>query len=110
MNARIEGRITDLLEDAKAELAELYGRRLRGVYLFGSYARGEADEESDVDVLVVLDGVGSYGAEIERSSEMASRLSLHYDVSLSRVFVSEAAWRSGQTMFIRNVREEARPA
>lgn len=30
--------------------------RLPAVYLFGSYARGEADEDSDVDLLVDLTG------------------------------------------------------
>ena len=33
----------------------LFGDRLRSIRLFGSYARGEADEDSDVDVLVVVD-------------------------------------------------------
>jgi uncharacterized protein len=31
-----------------------FGARVREVVLFGSYARGEATEESDVDVLVVI--------------------------------------------------------
>lgn len=31
-------------------VAEKYG--LRSVYLFGSYARGDADDDSDVDLLV----------------------------------------------------------
>jgi predicted nucleotidyltransferase len=39
----------------RAALDERFGARLREVVLFGSYARGEADEESDVDVLVVID-------------------------------------------------------
>jgi predicted nucleotidyltransferase len=34
-----------------------FGARLRDVRLFGSYARGEADEDSDVDVLVLVDGL-----------------------------------------------------
>ena len=42
-----------------------YARRLRGVFgerlvelrLFGSFARGEANEDSDVDVLVLVDGL-----------------------------------------------------
>jgi predicted nucleotidyltransferase len=38
-------------------LATLFGPRLREVVLFGSYARGAAHEESDVDVLVVVDGL-----------------------------------------------------
>lgn len=36
-------------------LARRFGSRLREVVLFGSHARGEAHEESDVDVLVVVD-------------------------------------------------------
>lgn len=35
-------------------VAERY--RLRAVYVFGSYARGEAGEDSDVDLLVDTDG------------------------------------------------------
>jgi predicted nucleotidyltransferase len=38
-------------------LAARFGARLREVVLFGSYARGEAHDESDVDVLVVVDAL-----------------------------------------------------
>ena len=37
-----------------APVAEKYG--LREVYLFGSYARGEATEQSDVDILINCTG------------------------------------------------------
>ena len=39
------------------ELRARFGERLREIVLFGSHARGEADEESDVDLLVVVDGL-----------------------------------------------------
>lgn len=39
-----------------APIAERYG--LKAVYVFGSYARGEADADSDVDLLVDLSGTG----------------------------------------------------
>ena len=45
------------LEAYAARLREVFGHRLRDVRLFGSYARGEADEDSDVDVLVLVDGL-----------------------------------------------------
>jgi len=39
------------------ELAEIYGKYLQEVILYGSYARGEQTEESDVDIaLILLDG------------------------------------------------------
>jgi uncharacterized protein len=34
-----------------------FGARLHEVVLFGSWARGDAHEESDVDLLVVVDGL-----------------------------------------------------
>lgn len=39
----------------RALLEARFGVRLREVVLFGSCARGDAHEESDVDVLVVID-------------------------------------------------------
>lgn len=99
--------IKTLLRELKAGLAVLYGQRLRGVYLYGSYARGEADPESDVDVLVVVDDFERYGAEVDRTSDLTWRLSLHYGVSISKVFLRERDWQIGQTPFLANVREEA---
>ena len=96
-----------ILARLKEALAALYGSRLKGVYLFGSHARGEADEESDVDVLIVLDRVDSYSQEIERTSELIAELSLECGQSISRVFVSEQRWREERTMFFQNLREEA---
>jgi len=43
------------LERFSRALRERFGPRLRELVLFGSYARGEAHEDSDVDVLVVVD-------------------------------------------------------
>lgn len=41
--------------EAKSCLAEHFGERLHEVRLFGSYVRGEAQKDADVDVLVLLD-------------------------------------------------------
>ena len=38
-------------------LRDVFGARVHDVRLFGSYARGEAHEDSDVDVLVLVDGM-----------------------------------------------------
>ena len=45
------------LESFKALLQERYGAQLRGVYLFGSRARGDHRADSDADVGVFLDQV-----------------------------------------------------
>jgi predicted nucleotidyltransferase len=103
-------KVRSILGQLNLRLAALYGERLRGVYLFGSYARDEASEESDADILIVLDRVDHYSREIDTTSELTSELSLEYGISLSRVFATEAQWRTGQTNFLQNLREEAVPA
>jgi len=102
--------VEQVLAELKRQLAALYGERLKGVYLFGSHARGDADDESDVDILIVLDRVDHYSREISQTSEVISELSLKYGISLSRFFASETQWRDDPTNFLLNVREEAVPA
>ena len=46
--------VNKILKELNQGLKLLYGDKLKGVFLFGSYARGEQDPESDFDVLIVL--------------------------------------------------------
>jgi predicted nucleotidyltransferase len=99
--------IPRLLSELKAGLQGLYGTRLVGAYLFGSYARGDQDRESDLDVLIVLDHYERYGEEIERTGALASELSLKYNISISKVFMSEHEYLYGDTPLLRNLRSDA---
>lgn len=59
--------IRKLMTELKSGLAQIYGDQLKGIYLYGSYARGKADAESDVDVLVILDQFDHYASEVDRT-------------------------------------------
>ncbi len=98
----------NLLEELRAGLEAVYGKRLRGVYLYGSYARGEQEEGSDADVAVVLSDFDDPWLEIRRTSEMASALSLRYGISLSLYRIREAEWNGDEGgPLLRNIRQQA---
>lgn len=103
-------RVKTLMAKLKSGLAELYGPRLKAVILFGSYARGDYNRNSDLDVLIVLDTYKSRWDELVRSAELASDLSLEYNVTISRTIMSEEQWRKGDLPMLVNVRAEGIPA
>jgi len=61
------------LEDFQTRLDECFGERVEFVGLQGSYARGEATEESDIDPVVILDTVSA--EDIRKYREMLDTLS-----------------------------------
>ena len=53
----------DVLKQVKLRLQVAFGPRLQGVMLYGSEARHEANEDSDVDLLVLLTGPVDHGED-----------------------------------------------
>lgn len=59
-------KVEKVLKEFKSELQSLYGDNLVSVILYGSQARGEANKDSDIDVLVVLNEMSSPFIEIDK--------------------------------------------
>jgi predicted nucleotidyltransferase len=102
----IPERLRPILAELKRGLQAIYGDRLRAVLLFGSQARGEATEDSDVDVAVVLDDFENAMDEIHRMDEVFWRPSLEHDILLTAVPVRERDWQGSSRLIMRNIRRE----
>jgi predicted nucleotidyltransferase len=102
--------VRKLLSELKLELSRLYGERLKAVYLYGSYARGDNQPGSDVDVMIVLSSYGRYSDEIQRTSEINAKLSLEYGLSVSRLFMTEERWKHEDSPLLRNIRAQGQLA
>ena len=110
MNAKVPARIRKIMKELKAGLVRIYGDNLKDLYLYGSYARGVAQPDSDIDVMIVLNNYESYGREIDRTGELISKLSLDYGISISRVIMKETQWKNSDTPLLRNIRIDGVPA
>jgi predicted nucleotidyltransferase len=99
------------LRELDADLRRRYGPRVRDVRLFGSFARGEANEDSDVDVLVVLDHVDwpTRRDVIDRATDVGLPRSL----LMSPLVLDEATyerWRTQQRALLLDIeRDGIRP-
>ena len=90
---------TDLIDrpriahEVALELRDIYGARLRDVVLYGSSARGDAQPDSHIELLVVLDEVPSRRRELARMSDVLWRHSLSNDVVLSEIPISVSEYQ-----------------
>ncbi len=98
--------IKAILAEFRGRLEGLYGERLAHVVLYGSQARGEAAEGSDIDVLVVLAGDVSPCEEIAFTSDLVAEISLRHDVVVVPTFVSVEQYRRERSPLLLNVRRE----
>jgi len=90
----------------KKGVRRIYGKRLRQVLLFGSWARKEAREDSDVDVAVVLSGPVRPGREIDRMIDLVTRVNLEHGVLMAVYPLSESDFRTLQSPLLMNIRKE----
>lgn len=96
----------ELLNQIKDRLRDAHGERLQGVILYGSEARGEAEPDSDIDLLVLLKG------PIELWNDIRTNVHALYDLQLEVIRPIHAmpvdieAFRAGKYALYRNAKRE----
>lgn len=96
------------IEEIKQKIIPIAkAHHLKAVYLVGSYARGEATAESDIDFL--FDGNGSDITSLIKASSMYADIKELFDIPVD--LVSMSALRNPRTqktsfIFIRNIERD----
>lgn len=103
----MSAKIQRILRKLKRELLRTFGgENVDRMILYGSRARGDARDDSDIDVLVVLKNDFDYSEMLRLSAELVASLSLENDVVISRAFATKANYEKLQIPFLMNVRRE----
>jgi len=91
------------VEEFVRKLKEKFGSRIKSIVVFGSYARGEWKEESDIDVLIIGD------VKLDEIIDITYPLLLKHGVYISPIVMSRDYFemlKAEKTGFIENVLKE----
>lgn len=104
MDDRILNIVKSFAQDSKKILEE---NNVVAQYLFGSYARNEQNEESDVDVCII---VKNLNYKLRRKiSELASDYSLEKNIIISAIIKDIKTWQKNKrynSLFYREIKRD----
>jgi predicted nucleotidyltransferase len=100
-------KLANILQQLRIGLSQILGNRLEAVYLYGSQARGDAQSDSDIDILVVMRGEFDYFKTLGQISNLAWELSLENDVVIAQVLVSKEKFSQSDSPFLKTVHRDA---
>ena len=98
-----------MLLELEEKLQRVYGNKLKAVILYGSVARGTATEESDIDIMVLVDGTAQELRTFEdQLSDVSTVISIKYSKVLSIIDISYQEYMRwvNTSPFYRNVSKE----
>lgn len=101
--------IQKILDTYTEEIKNIYGQHLLKVLLYGSYARGEENSSSDVDIMILVDldefSIKEYADAL---NEVTFDLSLDYDILLMPIVKNREHFEKWIPFypFYRNVSQE----
>lgn len=95
-----------IVAKCKATLKKYYGKRLKGVILYGSMARKQATPTSDIDLLILLSPPLDYFAELWQIVNVLYPLQLESDHLISAKPVLASDFETGTISLYRNAKRE----
>lgn len=102
-------RLRNILQEMAELLQRVYGERLKAVILYGSVARGTQTEDSDVDIMILVDGTDEQLRQYdEKLSDVSTDLALKYMRVFSIVDIKYQEYQEWKDIspFYKNVDKE----
>ena len=95
-----------ILKKCKHILSDYYGDKFQGLILYGSMARGQTDNFSDIDLLVLLNPPFNYFQELRKIVEILYPVQLESENLISAKPAAKEEFDSGKILLYRLAKRE----
>ena len=96
----------EIIRKCKALLGHHYGSQFKGLVLYGSVARNQAEDASDIDLLVLLNSSFNYFRELRQLVEVLYPLQLESEWLISAKPVATDDFEQGRLQLYRTAKRE----
>lgn len=96
----------EIRKEIKSRLEAAFQERLEGILVFGSEARGEAGPDSDLDLMVLLQGPIRLGKDLEIIVDALYPVQLELEAPIHAIPVARESFETGSFALYRNARQE----
>ena len=104
-----QDQLRDIVSQLRSALQPMFNEQTIDIILFGSYARNQAGEDSDIDLLILVDSPRERIAELNwQVGDAAANLLLRYGVAISPIVENRDYFRANSHIlpFFRNIQRE----
>jgi len=98
--------IEHALEEVRSRLEKVFQNRLQKVVVYGSQARNEAPEDSDIDLMVVLEEPVKLGEDLETIIGALYPVQIELDRPIHAMPVAAEDFDAGQYTVYRHAKQE----
>jgi len=101
--------MNDTVTACRKILEKHYGERFAGLFLYGSLARDEGDESSDIDLLVLLKKPFDHFHELRAIIDLLDPVQLESDRLISAKPAADDEFEAGSINLYRNAKRDGVP-
>ena len=96
------------IQKCKNILKKHYGTQFKGLIMYGSIVRKQADVESDIDLLLLLSEPFDYFSELSQIIDLLYPIQLESERLLSVKAAAENEFNDGTLQLYRNIKREGK--
>ena len=104
--AHVPEPIRAVLARVKGELVQFYGERLQRIILFGSYARGDFHDESDIDIMPIINGTSIDNLKRDKLFDITYPYMLNDQIKVSAIPMLAGSYERAETFLLMFVHKD----